>query len=162
MSEALNREVVKQRLLDFPRDNYLYIGNIVRGVALYWGSVVLLEILGRFDEEWPRLVPWVASLMAVLLTYTTWGRGVILTNSRADLWDTAFPLLLGIDEFCLFGVLSSQVGAPAPSCGAGGLLSLDFMASWGSVSCRTASPKLFLRKISPRIYCDWQLTTTIG
>src|SRR5713226_5974188 len=53
MSEALNREVVKQRLLDFPRDNYFYIGNIVRGVALYWGSVVLLEILGRFDEEWP-------------------------------------------------------------------------------------------------------------
>jgi hypothetical protein len=43
-----------------------------------------------------------------MVTLTTWGRGVLLTNSRANVWDTFLPTLMGIAEFCLFAVLAPR------------------------------------------------------
>jgi hypothetical protein len=35
----------------------------------------------------------------------TWGRGILVTNARANAADALFPLLMGIAEFMLFAVL---------------------------------------------------------
>lgn len=109
MPAPLSSGTVRRRLLDFPRDNYLYIGSFMRSVVLAAATLVLLDILDQPGERWPRLTLWFASLLAGLVTYTTWGRTVLLMNSRGNLWDAVFPLLMGINEFCLFGILASRM-----------------------------------------------------
>jgi hypothetical protein len=108
MSLPLTVDQVVQRLNNFPHDNYLYIGGFMRSVALAAGTFVLLEILLNFRRYWPRLLPWLASLLAVLVTLMTWGRGILLTNSKANIWDAVLPLLMGITEFVLFAILAPQ------------------------------------------------------
>lgn len=109
MPTPLSSEIVRSRLRDYSRDGYFYIGSLMKGVALAAATLVLLEIFAGFNVLWPRLLPWVTSLCALLVTYLTWSRGTLLTNSRANLGDAIFPLLLGIDEFCLFAVLSPRL-----------------------------------------------------
>jgi hypothetical protein len=105
MPLAITKQDIRDRLKAFPRDNYLYIGSIVKGVALALAATVLLQICADFWHEWKRLPPWFASIAAIMVSYTTWGRGVLVTNSRTNLWDSVFPLVMGIAEFLLFGIL---------------------------------------------------------
>jgi hypothetical protein len=105
MPLLLSVDEVVRRLLTFPSDTYLYVGSFMRSVALAAGALVLLQILSCRKYLW-RLLPWVASLLATILTLATWGRGVLLTTSRANIWDSILPLLMGIAEFCLFAILS--------------------------------------------------------
>ena len=112
MPDRLSTEILKSRLRDYPRDGYLFIGSIMKGTALAAGTLVLLEILADFSNMWPRLLPWLTSVVAVMVTYLTSGKGILLTNSRANLGDSLFPLLLGIDEFCLFAILLPRLDAP--------------------------------------------------
>jgi hypothetical protein len=37
------------------------------------------------------------------------GEGVLLTNSKADIWDSVLPTLMGITEFCLFAILAPRI-----------------------------------------------------
>jgi hypothetical protein len=105
MSSPITVQEVAVRLGTFPHDNYLYIGGIMRSVAWAAGTIVLLKILLNFKKYGLRLLPWIASLLATVVTVTTWGRGVLLTNSRASLGDVFLPILMGITEFCLFAIL---------------------------------------------------------
>ncbi len=41
-----------------------------------------------------------------------WGRGILLTNSRANILDSFFPLLTGLVEFSLFALLSLRLFLP--------------------------------------------------
>jgi hypothetical protein len=77
----------------------------MKSVALAASSLVLLGLMADFSANWPRLLPWLGSLLLVLLTHITWGRGALLTNSRANFLDSAFPLLMGTVEFLLFAIL---------------------------------------------------------
>jgi hypothetical protein len=95
--------------MTFPRDQYVYIGGIMRSVALAAAAIVLLEIFWDFRTYWPRLIPWVGSLFAAFVTLATFARGVLLTNSRASLWDLILPTLIGLVEFSLFITLSPRL-----------------------------------------------------
>lgn len=81
----------------------------MRSIALAAGTVVLLEILVNCRTYRLLLLPWLATLIACLVTITTWGRGLVLTNSRADLLDTVLPMLMGIAEVCMFTILSPRL-----------------------------------------------------
>jgi hypothetical protein len=120
MSTPMPIELVRDRLLNFPQDRYLYIGGFMRSVVWAAATIVLLEIIVNFRKHRLRLLPWVASLMATMVTLMTWGRGVLLTNSRANLWDSVLPTLMGITEFCLFAILAPRLfGVLDPSKGNG-------------------------------------------
>ena len=108
MSSTLTVQAIQSRLSQFPHDQYLYIGGFMRSVALAAGTLVLLEILLRGRKYWPRLLPWLVALGATLVTLETWGRGVLLTNSRANVRDAVIPTLMGIMEFCLFAILAPR------------------------------------------------------
>jgi membrane protein insertase Oxa1/YidC/SpoIIIJ len=56
MPAPLNYETVRRRLMEFPRDNYLYIGSFMRSVALAAGSIIILEILA--GELLSRFILW--------------------------------------------------------------------------------------------------------
>jgi hypothetical protein len=105
MSSQLTVDQVASRLSNFPLDRYLYIGGFMRGVAWAAGTVVLLRILRNPSNYLPRLLPWIVSFLATMVTLMTWGRGVLFTNSRADVRDSVIPTLMGITEFCLFAIL---------------------------------------------------------
>ena len=109
MPDPLTPEILRSRLREYPRDGYLYIGSIMKGVSLAAGTLVLLEILADLGVLWPRLVLWLTSVVAVMVTYLTSNKGILLTNSRANLGDSLLPLLVGINEFCLFAVLSPRM-----------------------------------------------------
>jgi len=102
----LDRTTVTDRIQGYSyNNNYLYLGGIMKSVALAAGALVLLGLVADFSDNWPRLLPWLGSLLLVLLTHITWGRGALLTNSRSNVFDSAFPLLMGIAEFLLFAIL---------------------------------------------------------
>jgi hypothetical protein len=101
----INASDVIERLHDLPKENYLFLGNVVKGVALSIATLVLLQIASDLRQEWPRLLPCLASMAALLVTHLTWSRGVVLTNSEMNILDSIFPLAAGIVEFMLFGVL---------------------------------------------------------
>ena len=105
MSLPLTRDDVISRMRDFPSDNYAFIGNVVKGLALSIATAVLFGILVDFRSEWMRLLPWLTSIAAMFVTHMTWSRGVILSNARANLLDTVFPMLTGMSEFFLFAIL---------------------------------------------------------
>lgn len=109
MSSTLTVQEVAHRLGQFPHDRYLYIGGFMRSVALAAGTFVLLEIVLNYKKYRLRLLPWIAALLATMITLTTWGRGVLLTNSRANLLDAVLPTLMGIVEFCLFAILAPRL-----------------------------------------------------
>jgi hypothetical protein len=106
MPKPLTKEDVIQRLHVFPLESYALIANVAKGIALGVGSLALLQIFS--DSAWIRLVPWSASLIAVLLSYVKWTRGTVLCNAHANVWDSFFPLLMGIAEFLLFGILAIE------------------------------------------------------
>src|SRR6266850_4970419 len=106
MSSQLKVADLAHRLNSFPYDRYLYIGSFMRSVAWAAGTIVLLAILRNRTIYLPRLLPWIVSFLATMVTLMTWGRGVLFTNSRANLWDSILPTLMGILEFCLFAVLA--------------------------------------------------------
>jgi hypothetical protein len=105
MPIPINVDEVASRLQAFPHDTYLYVGSFMRSVALAAGAFVLLEIVAC-KKYWWRLLPWSAAMMATTVTLTTWGRGVLFTNSRANIGDSILPLLMGVVEVCLFAILS--------------------------------------------------------
>jgi hypothetical protein len=109
ITNALMRDDIAIRLKNFPHDQYLYVGGFMRSIALFAGTVVLLEILVSWRRYRWLLLPWLATFLACLITMTTWGRGVLLANSPANLWDTVLPMLMGIVEVCMFAILSPRV-----------------------------------------------------
>lgn len=111
MKRNLTREDIASRLKNHQRDGYLYIGGFMKSVTFAAGTIVLIEILSGGVGTWIRFPLWVAALLASIVTYLTWGRGILLTNSRGNLWDSILPLLMGIVEFMLFGVLSTKTFA---------------------------------------------------
>lgn len=106
MSSQLTLEQVASRLSNFPLDRYLYIGGFMRSVAWAAGTIVLIRILRNPTRYLPRLLPWLVSFLATMVTLMTWGRGILLTNSRANVRDSVIPTLMGIVEFCLFAILA--------------------------------------------------------
>jgi hypothetical protein len=109
MSAPITVSRIVERLFSFPHDRYLYIGGFMRSVVWAAATIVLLEILVNYNKQKLRLLPWIVSLMATMVTLMTWGRGVLLTNSKADVWDSVLPTLMGITEFCLFAVLAPRL-----------------------------------------------------
>src|SRR5258708_17758759 len=70
---------------------------------------VAFHICVDLPKEWYKIFPWVASLIAALVKYMTWSRGILVTNSRGTKWDAILPLLMGIAEFALFAILLTPV-----------------------------------------------------
>ncbi len=98
------------RLKNYPHDNYLYLGSILKGVAVYFAALVGLDILWK--RKFWMIVPWIAAFAAINVSYMKWGRGILLTNSRANLFDTLFPLGMGLVEFSLFALLAIELFLP--------------------------------------------------
>ena len=105
MPQPLRVEDIHTRLHDYARDNYLFLGNVTKGVALAVATTILLQIVGDFRSEWTRMTPWLASLVGIVATYVTTHSGILMTNSRANSLDSMLPLVMGIAEFLLFGIL---------------------------------------------------------
>jgi hypothetical protein len=109
ITNALTPDEIAARLKSFPHDQYLYVGGFMRSIALAAGTIVLLEIFGNWRKYRWLLFPWIATLLACLVTITTWGRGVLLANSPANILDAVLPMLIGIVEVCMFTILSPRI-----------------------------------------------------
>lgn len=110
MPAPLNREIVAERLNNYLLDNYQHIGSFMKSVIFAMGALVLFQIVTQFDNSWSRLLPWIVSLLATIVTHMSTGRGILLTNSRGNVWDSVYPLLIGIAELFLFAILSPIKG----------------------------------------------------
>lgn len=112
MPKALTRTDVVLRLHAHPLHSYALISNVAKGIALSAGGLVLLPILSNLGTNWPRLLPWAASMAVVLLSYVKWARGILLSNGRINLGDSLLPLTVSIIELLLFAVLAVDKDAP--------------------------------------------------
>jgi hypothetical protein len=174
---------ILNRLRDYPHDNYLYIGGILKGIALYFACIAALEILhdvfkSKGKRDFTRISPWIASFAAITVSYMTWGRGVLLTTSPANLLDTIFPLWVGLAEFSLFALLStsllSQVTSTdldshqkwRPNWWFGALAVHSFLAVgliWNRI-CQTDVNAHFVEDLRPLAdkYVDWMWDGIVG
>jgi len=105
MPRALGNDEIGRRLHEYARNNYVFLGNVTKGVALAIATSILLQILSDFQSEWVRATLWLTSFLGILVTYMTWDIGSLLSNSRANILDSLLPLLMGMVEFLLFGIL---------------------------------------------------------
>lgn len=112
MPLPLNEKHIAERLHNYTYNNYLHIGSIIKGVTLGAATFVGLSIFSDINTNWPRVPLWIASFIAMTVSYMTWGRGVLLSNSRSNLWDSIFPLKMGMFEIALFGILQPKDESP--------------------------------------------------
>lgn len=112
MPQPLRNNEIQNRLHDYARNNYVFLGNVTKGVVVSIATLVLSEIISNFRAEWMRLVPWLASFVGIVVTYVTWDVGTILSNARSNALDSVLPLAMAVAEFLLFGSLL-KVGGPS-------------------------------------------------
>lgn len=105
MPQPVKNDEIQSRLHEYARSNYLFLGNVTKGVVLAIATQVLLQIVGDFRAEWVRLMPWLASFFGIVVTYVTWDIGTLLSNARTNTLDSVLPLSMGVAEFLLFGIL---------------------------------------------------------
>lgn len=115
MPRSITQNEVAERLHNYSRDNYLFIGATIKAIALGAATFVVIPILIDFNNCWPKFVLWFVSLMSINVSYVTWGRGLLLTNSRSNLLDHILPAVMGIFEFALFGVLDDKLNEKTPT-----------------------------------------------
>lgn len=108
----LNVSTVADRLRDYTASNYTYLYSLTKGVALATAAFVFLTLLDDPSTELPRLVLWLASIGAVLITHMTAARGILLTSYRYNALDTIFPLAIGVVETMLFAILQPTAKHP--------------------------------------------------
>jgi hypothetical protein len=106
MRIALTKERVADRLTEFTPAHYQNVFGIVKGVALGFSAFVLLPVTTGTDHPWQRFALWIPSVMAVLVSYLTSSRGILLTSHRYNAWDAIVPLLMGLTECILFVLLA--------------------------------------------------------
>jgi hypothetical protein len=110
MPRPVTADNVSARMHDYASGNYLFVGNVIKGIALTTAAALLLDIIAELPSSWIILLPWITSMTAALVTHMTWSRGMILTNSRANLLDVVFPILAGMFEFLLFAIFIPNNG----------------------------------------------------
>ena len=96
---------IQTRIKNYPGDNYLFIGGLFKSMALGAACYSGINIMINIHLYWPSIYPWFASFAAMMVSYVTWGRGILLTNSRSNLLDSILPFLMGWIEVGLFIVL---------------------------------------------------------
>jgi hypothetical protein len=114
MPLALKTEDVADRLRDYARENYLLLANVIKGVVLGSATVTAVGIASHPGHNWQKISPFICSGAATFISYVTWTRGVLLTNSRVNTRDTVLPLVMGGVEVSLFGILNTKGAFPAP------------------------------------------------
>jgi hypothetical protein len=112
MAKPLTRSEIVERLHVHPLQNYALISNVAKGIALGAAGLVLLQILSNLEANWMRLLPWAASLAAILLSYLKLSQGILVSNNRTNVRDSLLPLLMSVVELLLFAVLAVDKDSP--------------------------------------------------
>jgi hypothetical protein len=101
---------VADRLRDYSRENYLLLANVIKGLVLGSATITAIGIASDVPDNWPKLSAFACSGAAMLVSYVTWTRGVLLTNSRSNTHDAVLPLVMGGIEMSLFAILNTKTG----------------------------------------------------
>lgn len=105
-SLRITRKLVRERLQSYTRDSYVYLYGLVKGIALAAATYAILAVLDSGERIPEKLVLWVASGGAVLVSHVTASAGALLSSHRFNFLDTLLPVLVGLIEFLLFGILA--------------------------------------------------------
>jgi hypothetical protein len=114
MPLPLKTEDVANRLRDYSRENYLLLANVIKGVVLGSATVSAVSMAGHPWANWAKFAAFICSGAAAFISYVTWTRGVLLTNSRSNTKDAVLPLVMGGVEVSLFAVLTTGEKFPQP------------------------------------------------
>lgn len=112
MPKPLTASTVAERLQDSARDEYLYAGSIMQGIALGMGTLALFSIVINDPLDFTRLSPWFVSFIALVVSHSKWSRGVLLTNAHKNVLDSICPMFMGVLEVLLFAVLTVDDAIP--------------------------------------------------
>lgn len=113
---AVDRDRLRTRYDMYPANHYLGLHNVVVSLALAVAGLAAASLLG-LPESYRSYVPllWlmtVASLLGIAVAYAGTVTGAPILPPRVPaVLDLVLPLLLGLSEFFLFGVLARQVTA---------------------------------------------------
>lgn len=107
MPLSLTKSDIAERLRDYSRENYLLFANIIQGVVLGTATLAAIHMASDPVHNLKKIPAFLCSGAVTFITYVTWTRGVLLTNSRSNTRDAVLPLIMGGLEVSLFAVLSS-------------------------------------------------------
>src|SRR6266542_6259709 len=112
MASKLTPGVVQERLREYVGEHYLLLTSVIKGVTVWIAADILIQAASDQPTMVPRLCFLAGSLGATLVSYVTWSRGVVMTNEKYNVFDAAFPLLMGLVEILLFMVLLPNKDLP--------------------------------------------------
>jgi hypothetical protein len=110
----LTSKEVADRLRDYSRENYLLLANVIKGVVLASATVTAIHVLTDLPHNWQKITAFACSGAAAFISYITWTRGVLLSNSRSNTRDVVLTFVMGGSEVLLFSFLCTDCGFPAP------------------------------------------------
>jgi hypothetical protein len=106
----LTLERLRLRIEAHAYNHYWNLAALIKSGVFAVAAGVLLDILIAPDRFTPlRIAFWIASLGLAFITYCTWTRGTVLIGNKHNVLDIAWPLLLGIVEYCLFIAIAPRV-----------------------------------------------------
>lgn len=121
MAPETGKAQLQARLDTYLVDRTLNLHNILVGVALGIAGLAATNLMsapaGYRGYQVAFWMLWFAGLFAVVTAYAGAVIGSVLLPSRVPgIWDLLVPLVLGISEFLLFGILANKVtGLSSPA-----------------------------------------------
>jgi hypothetical protein len=103
----LTREILRSRLRDYAMSFYGQMGYANKSGALAVAGVALLSIiLTPSHDLLPRFIYWLTGLMMVTVTLVSWTvHPLFVGSARMRIADLMSPVVTGISEYFIFGVL---------------------------------------------------------
>jgi hypothetical protein len=101
---------LRHRVINYGYTSYSNFQYLIKSGVFAIAALTIFNILAANNQfRSQRIALWLASLGFSLLTLSTWNRGSMLSNGKANIADSLFQLLMGVTEYLLFLILSPEV-----------------------------------------------------
>ena len=108
MHRQLDGSDLTARLKAHARDNYLFIYSVMKGATLANAGYTLAIFFGGGTAFLPHVPFWIASFLAMILTYNATVVGGLILGFVPTWRDSVLPFTLAVVEFLLFSLLQHQ------------------------------------------------------
>lgn len=110
----LTRTVLAERFRDYAMTFYGQLGYANKSGALAIAGLALISIIAHPGNDLaPRLVYWASGLMLIMVTLVSWTiHPMFVGSAKLNLHDLFWPVVTGIAEYAMFGVLVWVPEAP--------------------------------------------------
>jgi len=107
IATPLSANELRQRLSSHMYTLYMNYSFLIKGGVFTLAALTLFHLASEpaTVSSWVLFIFWCATLGFSIVAISTWSRGSLLTNARANMGDVILPLGMAVPEYVMFIVL---------------------------------------------------------